>query len=158
MKRWAEQVQTAILEAKAAAGGRRAAAAAAENGGAGPPTSNGVGGHGAAAGTPRAPGSATARSAMARSSSGLFARAASGGVPAPLAEGAETALLYVRFRAAAEPGLKGACAPPRISCRVLGLKLQVSCTFRLGHLSADVRMLLPVGDGPRGLYPAPAEG
>ena len=25
----------------------------------------------------------------------------------PLAEGAETALLYVRFRAAAEPGLKG---------------------------------------------------
>lgn len=26
----------------------------------------------------------------------------------PLAEGAEAALLYVRFRAAAEPGLKGA--------------------------------------------------
>ena len=25
----------------------------------------------------------------------------------PLAEGAETALLYVRFRAAAEPGVKG---------------------------------------------------
>lgn len=33
----------------------------------------------------------------------------SGGSGAPLlAEGAETALLYVRFRAAAEPGLKGA--------------------------------------------------
>jgi len=32
---------------------------------------------------------------------------ASGGAPV-LAEGAETALLYVRFRAAAEPGLKGA--------------------------------------------------
>ena len=33
----------------------------------------------------------------------------SGGGGAPLlAEGAETALLYVRFRAAAEPGLKGA--------------------------------------------------
>ena len=34
------------------------------------------------------------------------------GVPSaplpPLAEGAEAALLYVRFRAAAEPGLKGA--------------------------------------------------
>ena len=33
---------------------------------------------------------------------------ASAGSPSPLAEGTETALLYVRFRAAAEPGLKGA--------------------------------------------------
>lgn len=33
--------------------------------------------------------------------------ASSGSSPAVLAEGSETALLYVRFRAAAEPGLKG---------------------------------------------------
>ena len=38
-----------------------------------------------------------------------------GGGGAPLlAEGAETALLYVRFRAAAEPGLKGARRPAKI--------------------------------------------
>ncbi len=43
-------------------------------------------------------GSATPKSnGLARSGSGH----------APLAEGAEAALLYVRFRAAAEPGLKG---------------------------------------------------
>ena len=35
------------------------------------------------------------------------AGAKSSGAPPPLAEGTETALLYVRFRAAAEPGLKG---------------------------------------------------
>lgn len=33
--------------------------------------------------------------------------AASGAKPAALAEGAEVSLLYVRFRAAAEPSLKG---------------------------------------------------
>ena len=33
-----------------------------------------------------------------------------GSGPAPLAEGMETALLYVRFRAAAEPGVKGLLA------------------------------------------------
>ena len=37
-----------------------------------------------------------------------FRTGAPGGVYRVLAEGAETALLYVRFRAAAEPGLKGA--------------------------------------------------
>ena len=43
----------------------------------------------------------------APASNGLV-RSGSGNAKVPLAEGAETALLYVRFRAAAEPGLKGA--------------------------------------------------
>lgn len=38
-------------------------------------------------------------------------RSGSGNAKVPLAEGAETALLYVRFRAAAEPGLKGTVHP-----------------------------------------------
>ncbi len=38
-------------------------------------------------------------------------RSGSGNAKVPLAEGAETALLYVRFRAAAEPGLKGVLHP-----------------------------------------------
>jgi conserved oligomeric Golgi complex subunit 3 len=44
------------------------------------------------------------------------ASAANGAAPL-LPEGAEAALLYVRFRAAAEPGLKGAGAAP--PCRPL---------------------------------------
>ncbi|KAK9909756.1 hypothetical protein WJX75_006999 [Coccomyxa subellipsoidea] len=45
----------------------------------------------------------------APASNGLV-RSGSGNAKVPLAEGAETALLYVRFRAAAEPGLKGLLA------------------------------------------------
>lgn len=56
--------------------------------------------------------------------------AASGAKPAALAEGAEVSLLYVRFRAAAEPSLKGVgvwlrnvevCAGLRVWVRVSGL-------------------------------------
>jgi hypothetical protein len=57
-------------------------------------------GHGASRRASGDPGGAPATAATANGSAG-------GGAPV-LAEGAETALLYVRFRAAAEPGLKGA--------------------------------------------------
>ncbi|EIE20882.1 Sec34-domain-containing protein [Coccomyxa subellipsoidea C-169] len=74
MRHASEQVQAAIVEAKASSSGRRKP----------------EGGSGAAA-------------------NGLV-RSGSGNAKVPLAEGAETALLYVRFRAAAEPGLKGLLA------------------------------------------------
>ncbi|KAG2494830.1 hypothetical protein HYH03_007071 [Edaphochlamys debaryana] len=76
-----QQVQAAIQQA--AAGGGGAAAGASTNGGAPSPT-------GAA---PAAPGAGAAPSAP-------------GAVP-QLAEGAEVPMLYVRFRAAAEPNIKG---------------------------------------------------
>lgn len=57
--------------------------------------------HGGARRGPSEPGTPSA-AAMANGSGG----GAAAGAPL-LAEGAETALLYVRFRAAAEPGLKG---------------------------------------------------
>ena len=52
---------------------------------------------------------ASSSSEPATPSAGATANGSGAGGGAPLlAEGAETALLYVRFRAAAEPGLKGA--------------------------------------------------
>ena len=47
--------------------------------------------------------SSSAHSGLPQAAAG----AKSSGAPPLLAEGTETALLYVRFRAAAEPGLKG---------------------------------------------------
>ena len=73
------QVQAAIAETRAGSRGREAL----ENGHA----------------------SASARSSTPRA--GDPAAGISSGTATPLAEGTETALLYVRFRAAAEPGLKG---------------------------------------------------
>ena len=62
-------------------------------------------GHASSSSTPRA------GSAPASSSSGT--------APA-LAEGTETALLYVRFRAAAEPGLKGMLCSTHLLCSCVG--------------------------------------
>ena len=73
------QVQAAIAEARAGGRGREAL----ENGHV----------------------SSSARSSTPRA--GAPAAGSSSGAATPLAEGTETALLYVRFRAAAEPGLKG---------------------------------------------------
>lgn len=73
------QVQAAITDARAASRGRDT-------------LENGHVSSSAHASTPQAGGPAV--------------NSSSGAAP-PLAEGTETALLYVRFRAAAEPGLKG---------------------------------------------------
>ena len=52
-------------------------------------------------------GHASASSAHSGPPQAAAGGAKSSGAPPLLAEGTETALLYVRFRAAAEPGLKG---------------------------------------------------
>ncbi len=62
-------------------------------------------GHASSSSTPRAGGAAAGSS--------------SGTAPA-LAEGTETALLYVRFRAAAEPGLKGMLCLTQVLCNCTG--------------------------------------
>lgn len=75
-----------------------------------------------AAGIAEVAGSAAAAAASAGpGSAAALGRTASGSLAAPqLPEGAEVSLLYVRFRAAAEPALKGA--------RVwAGLREQMSC-------------------------------
>ncbi len=62
-------------------------------------------GHASSSSTPRAGGAAGASSS---------------GIGPALAEGTETALLYVRFRAAAEPGLKGMLYVTHLLCSCVG--------------------------------------
>ncbi|BDA42423.1 Conserved oligomeric Golgi complex subunit 3 [Coccomyxa sp. Obi] len=73
-------------------------------------------------------------------------RSRSGNARVPLAEGAETALLYVRFRAAAEPGLKGLLAGVAARAKrpeyaqLLADCQRVYCEVRLGlvaEITAD---------------------
>jgi len=62
--------------------------------------------------------SSSARSSTPRA--GGTGAGSSSGIAPPLAEGTETALLYVRFRAAAEPGLKGIFVTAAVPGRYTG--------------------------------------
>ncbi|EFJ48495.1 component of oligomeric golgi complex 3 [Volvox carteri f. nagariensis] len=86
-----QHVQTAVQQAATAAAGAGAGGAAAAGGPPGSSSANGTHGNGSSA----------------ANGSSLVSQGSNGQVVPLLAEGAEVPMLYVRFRAAAEPNLKG---------------------------------------------------